>query len=129
MTHVDIKEVSNGQMFNGNEKIFTHVIQNGILTMWAGLVWIYKGKATLEDYHKYPIVIHNLDTQIAQAKAEASQFENEIDNFVESSYFVRLSSSEENANRFQKLVNNCAIAYCVRQYLAHLMGDVKDAGE
>jgi len=51
---VKAKELSNLKMVSGNEKKFTKVIDEGTLKEWVAIGWIPVGKATKEDYLKYP---------------------------------------------------------------------------
>ena len=45
------------KMTTGNEKLFTRVIDEGIVKNWVGIGWVEEGKADLGDYKKYPCVL------------------------------------------------------------------------
>lgn len=53
-TYVDRAEFSNLKMAAGNEKKYTHVIDDGELKCWVGIGWVTERKATAEDRAKYP---------------------------------------------------------------------------
>ena len=41
-------------MIAGNEKKYSRVIINGVIKNWVGFGWVDEGKATAEDFKKYP---------------------------------------------------------------------------
>ena len=49
-------ELSNFKMVAGNEKKYSRIILDGVCKEWVGFGWIPVGKATEEDYKRYPEV-------------------------------------------------------------------------
>lgn len=56
MKTVRASELSKFRMVAGNEKKYRFVIDDGIVKDWVGIGWVDVGKATKEDYEKYPVV-------------------------------------------------------------------------
>ena len=53
-------ELTTMKMSIGNEKLFSRVIDGGIIKNWVGIGWVEEGKAKVPgDYGKYPSVIHD----------------------------------------------------------------------
>ena len=57
METVRATELSKFRMVAGNEKIYSLVIDEGIVKNWVGIGWVDVGPATEEDYKKYPTVV------------------------------------------------------------------------
>lgn len=54
MKTVKRSEVSNLRMVAGNEKKYTHIIDDGVLKAWVGIGWITVRQATDEDLKSHP---------------------------------------------------------------------------
>lgn len=54
-------ELTTIKMTTGNEKLFTRVIDEGIVKNWVGFGWVEEDKADLGDCKKYPWIMREGD--------------------------------------------------------------------
>ena len=56
VSKVKRSELTNMKMVSGNESKYSRIIVDGVVKNWIGFGWIPEGKATKDDYNKYPVV-------------------------------------------------------------------------
>jgi len=54
---VQLKELSSIKMAGKNGTKYSKIIHNDMIKQWVGIGWVSEGKATKQDYRKYPVVI------------------------------------------------------------------------